>query len=196
MAPTPKGRAERTKEERRGQILSAALSLFADKGMHDTAVSQIASRAGVSQGTVYWYFESKEELFRTAFLELFQETLQPLFRILGDESLEAADRLRSVAQASLDVFVEKPELAQLLLQVMATRGLAEIVAHDFSAYYMQFASIIAPLFADRQDPDPQASAALYMGLLDGMMLQLVLAPDLVDRDRALRQLAKKFNLEE
>jgi AcrR family transcriptional regulator len=52
-----------TKEERRGDILEAAKRIFAERGYHPTRMSDVASAAGVSHGTIFWHFGSKEELF-------------------------------------------------------------------------------------------------------------------------------------
>lgn len=54
---------QKLKDERREQILSAALLLFATKGLAATTVTDIAAAAGMSQGLMYHYYESKEEIF-------------------------------------------------------------------------------------------------------------------------------------
>ncbi|MBF0186310.1 MAG: TetR/AcrR family transcriptional regulator [Magnetococcales bacterium] len=51
------------KEQRREEILAAALDRFAAKGLHATTITEIARTAGISQGLLYHYFRSKEELF-------------------------------------------------------------------------------------------------------------------------------------
>jgi AcrR family transcriptional regulator len=55
---------ERRKEARPGELLQAALSLFVDKGFAATKVEDVARQAGVSKGTLFLYFSSKEELFK------------------------------------------------------------------------------------------------------------------------------------
>ncbi len=62
LAPDPRWR--RLPEERPQQILDAALSVFAEHGIDGAKLEEIAARAGVSKGTIYLYFPSKEELFR------------------------------------------------------------------------------------------------------------------------------------
>ena len=59
----------RRKAARPAEIQAAALSLFAEKGFAATRLDDVAGRAGVSKGTVYLYFESKEELFRSVIRE-------------------------------------------------------------------------------------------------------------------------------
>lgn len=64
MPPTPPARHERRKAARPSELLDAALDLFVEKGFAATRVEEIAARAGVSKGTLFRYFASKEELFR------------------------------------------------------------------------------------------------------------------------------------
>lgn len=55
---------ERRKEARPGELLAAALELFVEKGYAATRADEVAKRAGVSKGTLFLYFSSKEELFK------------------------------------------------------------------------------------------------------------------------------------
>lgn len=61
--PRNKEANQKIKDERREKILSSALSLFITKGLAATKISDIAERTGMSQGLVYHYFKSKEEIF-------------------------------------------------------------------------------------------------------------------------------------
>lgn len=60
-ATTPR---QRRKEARPQELLDAALSLFVEKGFAATRSEEVAARAGVSKGTLYLYYPSKEELFK------------------------------------------------------------------------------------------------------------------------------------
>ena len=63
------GRRERRKEARPGELLDAALGLFVEKGFAATRSEEVAARAGVSKGTLFLYFPSKEELFKAVVRE-------------------------------------------------------------------------------------------------------------------------------
>jgi TetR/AcrR family transcriptional regulator len=63
------GRRERRKEARPGELLDAALDLFVEKGFAATKAEEVAARAGVSKGTLFLYFPSKEELFKAVVRE-------------------------------------------------------------------------------------------------------------------------------
>ena len=60
---------ERRKEARPGELLDAALDLFVEKGFAATRAEEVATRAGVSKGTLFLYFQNKEELFKAVVRE-------------------------------------------------------------------------------------------------------------------------------
>ncbi len=65
-------RKERT-GERRGQILRAALDVFSRKGFHGATIKEIASTAGLAEGTIYLYFPSKQEVLKGVFTLIAEE---------------------------------------------------------------------------------------------------------------------------
>jgi TetR/AcrR family transcriptional regulator len=64
-----RAKRERRKEARPGELLSAALELFVEKGFAATRVEEVAKLAGVSKGTLFLYFPSKEDLFKAVVRE-------------------------------------------------------------------------------------------------------------------------------
>lgn len=68
-------RRQRRKEARPAELAAAALSLFIEKGFAATRLDEVAARAGVSKGTLYLYFDSKEALFKA----VIEEGVVPLF---------------------------------------------------------------------------------------------------------------------
>src|SRR3954453_15619132 len=74
-------RWQRRREARPAEILDAALDCFAERGFTATRMDDIAARAGVTKGTLYLYFPTKEQLFK----ELVRSQLVPHI-----ERLEAA----------------------------------------------------------------------------------------------------------
>jgi TetR/AcrR family fatty acid metabolism transcriptional regulator len=90
MNAAPEDKREQLRAARRSQILEAALRVFLDKGYHVTNVSDVAAEAGVSQGTIYWYFDSKDELFNAAVSEFFAD--------FGQEVLGAFEGVSSATQ--------------------------------------------------------------------------------------------------
>lgn len=77
--PKPKRRAvprwQRRKEARPAEIVAAALEVFVARGFAATRLEEVARRAGVTKGTLYLYFDSKDTLFRA----VVRETIVPIF---------------------------------------------------------------------------------------------------------------------
>ncbi len=69
IAASVRAKRERRKDARPGELLQAALELFVEKGFAATKVEEVAKRAGVSKGTLFLYFSSKEELFKAVVRE-------------------------------------------------------------------------------------------------------------------------------
>lgn len=67
--PAPSPRWERRKEARPAELLAAALDLFVERGYAGTRLDDVARRAGVSKGTLYLYFQNKEDLFKAVVRE-------------------------------------------------------------------------------------------------------------------------------
>lgn len=90
----PKSR-QRRKDARPGELMTAALQVFAERGFAATRLEEVAQRAGVSKGTVYLYFESKEALFKAAVESAVIPALEAGEAIAANESLPPADALRN-----------------------------------------------------------------------------------------------------
>ena len=109
--------AERT-SDRRGELLEAAVRVFAAKGFRASRVGDIAVEAGVAHGLLYHYFSSKDEVLETIFRETWSALLADTRRV------EAADvplreQLRRFARIYLGSWLTTPELVRLLVREVA-----------------------------------------------------------------------------
>jgi AcrR family transcriptional regulator len=95
--PSHDPRWRRLPEERPQQILDAALSVFAEHGIDAAKLEEIAARAGVSKGTIYLYFPSKEELFR----EVVRQRVGPAIA-----NADKASLLEGTAEAQLKTYLK------------------------------------------------------------------------------------------
>ena len=96
-------RREQQREVRRQQILDAALAVFSQKGYQAANVSDVAAEAGVSQGTIYWYFDSKEDLLTAALLSYFGSFGEQAVASL-EQYPSAAEKLRAPVEVENDFF--------------------------------------------------------------------------------------------
>ena len=143
----PRGRSKagaarwrRRKDARPQEILEAALSVFAERGFAAARMDDIASRARVSKGTIYLYFESKEAVFRALVQETLARRVSDLAALARDHRGPMAPLLRElllrlghfIATSDLVVLPKMviseagnfPDLARIYREEVVERGLA------------------------------------------------------------------------
>ena len=101
-------RVTKLPQERRKEILSAALSLFIQNGYEGTAVSDIVKKLNVSQGLFYYYFKSKEEVFMVAMEQYAEALVGRIMSILADVSRPIYERI-VVALGTLESIAREME---------------------------------------------------------------------------------------
>lgn len=92
--PVQKFLRRRRKEARPAEIAAGALEVFAERGFAATRIEDIAARAGVSKGTVYLYFDSKEALFKAAVEAGMMPALEAAEALATEDGKSAAELLR------------------------------------------------------------------------------------------------------
>jgi TetR/AcrR family transcriptional regulator, fatty acid metabolism regulator protein len=124
-------------EEKRRQILDAAVRAFARKGYHASRVSDIAEEAGVAYGLVYHYFESKDAVLEAIFREMWGMMVGAINAV---ESLDDSPReqLRKACAIVLRTWRDYPDVVRVLVREVARSGEqlqreVEEIAHAFQA---------------------------------------------------------------
>ncbi len=98
--------------EKHQVILEAAVKSFARTGYHRTRISDIASEAGVADGTVYIYFENKEDILISLFQTMMKDFVDGLYSEL-ESCREADDKLKTVIRYHLTTLANKPDQAKV-----------------------------------------------------------------------------------
>ena len=155
----------------------------------------MAKATGIAKGTIYLYFESKEALFEAVFLRTLDAMTAPLADLAADPDLSPGDKLYAVARQSLAAMAHKADFMSLMMQAISTPEVGKLLEHDFKAYYDEFLTALAPLFAALGDPQPVAAASLYLAVLDGAMLQILVGATLFDQEQILAQIRVRFGLQ-
>ncbi len=146
---------QRMREERREQIISAARKLFAAKGLAATKISDIASETGISQGLLYHYFKSKEEIF--------VELITGAF-----EQINAADRARESLPLSPREKIEKA-IVEIVGHMEAEEDFAQTVLLIAQASHSDAipAEAKAVIMAQRDEPYEVVARILEAGQAEG-----------------------------
>ncbi len=197
MAEAATSRKREQSELSRERLIEAAMRLFAERGYRDASVQAIGEAAGISRGSIFWHFGSKEGLLwavvQRAFTRWEAETLVPeVGDARGEEAVGRALRahrrfladeggtLRLLFVLMFEALGPRPELAGEFarlhrdLRVLATPWLEEAVADgDF-----------------RDDVDPETIVTLIIATLGGIVYQYLLDAEGVDLDRCYADLER------
>lgn len=103
-------RQRKDPEVRRAELVSAAATLFAERGVVATAVSDIVRAAGVAQGTFYLYFESKDAIVCAVAEALIDGMVERIEAALADPEHSAIEKLEAMATALLEISDEPYEV--------------------------------------------------------------------------------------
>jgi AcrR family transcriptional regulator len=128
--PTPKWR--RRKQERPGDIIAAALAVFAEKGFAGARMEEIARRAGLSKGTLYLYFETKEDMFRAVVREVVVPNIAGVEKAVFAAGLPFAATVRILLPRFAEMVSTVPVGAVAKMVIGESRNFPELarVWHD------------------------------------------------------------------
>ncbi|GCD97895.1 TetR/AcrR family transcriptional regulator [Embleya hyalina] len=179
------GRQQEISEETRRRLVEAAFELAADGGAAAASIQAVATRSGISRGSVAWHFGSKDGLLVAVVEEAFRRGTEFLRARLA----EAPPGAGALAAANF-ALMSRPEAriyATLLLEAVSRES---VVGRAYAAQYVALRRMyadylreVAPSSGDVLDPDAVAVAMLGSSL--GINLQHRLDPDAVDRPAAV-----------
>ena len=184
------------KSAKRTDITTAAALVFAEKGFQGASVSDIAEAAGVSKGSLYSYFNNKEDLFYATFQAYQAELLQQCQEAIT-AAPSASAKIHALLTLTMASLRDNIALFPLTLELWAaaSSGAArERFAEVMESVYQEFRQLMTALIeagkADgefTQDVDANAMAAWLVGGLDGLMLQFWF-----DQSLPIEQMAEQF----
>jgi AcrR family transcriptional regulator len=160
------------RDERKEQIMAAALKIFARRGIIGTTLSMIAKEARISQGLLYHYFKSKDELF----IMLIQQAIQ--------ESIDSMKNVYQLPGSPIEKLREMTRLDQegqlyfmLIHQARTSDGVPEEAKQLIAKYAMDtyVVDILEPLFIEGQQAgefaqgDPRKLISAYFTVISALM---------------------------
>ncbi len=161
-----------SESERRSQILRSARAVFIEKGFVACRVEDVAKRAGLSKGAVYFYFSSKRDLFMALLREEHENTYSFLDKAEGDDR-PAAEKLLDLGQKYINYFAGLKSPPRFFL-MMAEQSIRDPeIREEVQAVHMRFVEAAARIYAQGvaegsfRDLNPLAVAIMLKGLIDG-----------------------------
>jgi len=168
-----------SKSRRRGEIVRAAVDVFAERGYFSARMREVAARAGVADGTLYLYFKGKEDLLVSILEEHADAFLARARRDLAHIA-GARERLRRLIERHLVSLGRDRALAQVFqIELRHTRRFLRRVARGPVAQYLRLLEeVIAEGAREgvfRDDVPPELAARVVFGAVDELVTAWVLA---------------------
>jgi AcrR family transcriptional regulator len=159
--------------ERKAQILRAARAVFIERGYLAARVEDVAARAGLSKGAVYFYFQSKRELL-TALVQEEHENTYSFLNEAEHDPRPAAIKLLDLGKKYLDYFAGLKSPPRFFL-LMCEQGIRDDeIREELTAVHQHFVDAAARIVAQGmaegtfRGGDPVAVAQLLKALIDGL----------------------------
>ncbi|OXS73193.1 TetR family transcriptional regulator [Lysinibacillus sp. KCTC 33748] len=167
------------KKRKRSTILNAAIKLYSDTGFAETKVADISKEAGVSFGTVFTYFDSKEALYESAILEPLKE-IKPYFIEIGEHFKgDPLEVVKEMIDCHVQLFSMKSEYLRLIQQVLARPDRFPKLFKELDDFVKVFINSIYPVIEEGQrlgyfyEESPSLIAESYLSILNGMRLTFI-----------------------
>ncbi len=173
----------RRKEARPAEIIEAALDLFIEAGFADTKLSDVAKRAGIAKGTVYRYFDTKEDLFRAVVRQALAANLGAIEALAAGHEGPLADLLPLMMGMAAQRLGGSRLPAILRMVVADSRAFPDLAAIWHDEVVSKFLSLLTRLIAAAQERgevkagDPKLHAFSVIG----PMVTALLFRELFDR---------------
>ncbi|ORW33452.1 TetR family transcriptional regulator [Mycobacterium paraense] len=174
--------SDEDKSQRRDQIMGAAKEAFARKGFHATTIADIAKRAGLAYGSVYWYFDSKDELFHALMAAEEAALRGHIAAALGvpPDGHGQEESLRVAVRATLEFFESDKATVKLLLRDPYAMG--ERFEKHLGGIYERFVDDIETFIVAAQERGevvaaPPRMVAYTLAALVGQLAQRRLSTD-------------------
>lgn len=188
---TAKNREELSKaqDKSREKILAAAFELFAQKGYAQTSVDSIASKAAVSKGLIYHYFDSKEHILKGVF-DRVKEEGNTLMEGVG--SLPPEKFLKKMIGQSIRFVVRQRETFRLMITLSVQPEVAEGLAEEIEEVRNEWLSALVKVFESLGYEDPETEAYLLSALLDGVGIGYCVIPSDYPLEKVQRLIEKRY----
>jgi len=186
MSPKPD-----VSEERKDQIMNAAEDVFTQKGFSNARMDDIAKKTGLSKGTLYLYYKSKDDLIIAILNRIFQREFRA-FENLDLASMRATDAIWVFVETTTKDIKLMMRLLPITYEFMGLAFRNKLVQKTFKAYLNYYMDLLIPVIQHGIDsgefkPGDAKDIAIAMGaILEGTLLLWVYDNSLVEPEKHLR----------
>jgi AcrR family transcriptional regulator len=176
--PRNRETSQKMRAESRTALLEAASQLFAEKGYFNCSIGDIARHAHMSQGNVYWYFSSKEDLLKAVLVAGFDE-LDLLFREIALVSGRGIERLERLIDQYIQFCQEQGRFITILAGLMSHGGASLLyeLGFDMQSISRRDRQILQDILLQAEQEgdlaagsDLRALSAFFFAFLNGLVI--------------------------
>ena len=189
-APIPQTAKQEQAARSRRALIEAATALFAERGYDGTSVQAIGARAGVSRGSIFWHFGSKEGLLWAVVERAFEQwETEVLVPDVGDAT--GIEAVRRALAAHRRFLTERGGALRLFyILIFEALGPRPDLARAFAGLHERLRDMAIESGEMRADLDARATVIFISGALGGIAYQWLLDPGGFDLDRAYADLER------
>jgi len=186
MSPRPN-----VSDERKSQILNAAEQVFTKKGLDLARMDDIAEETGLSKGTLYLYFKSKDELIIAILDRIFQGVFKQLEARKKDQ-LSATEAINQFTEEAIHDYKRMLRLMPVAYEFLALAFRNKVVQKALTQYFRHYMDVLVPIVQRGIDSgefrpvDPRETAIAAGAIYEGTVLLWVYDSSLVDLEHHIR----------
>lgn len=184
------GNSDKKTADKRTVILDAALKTFVKRGYTETKVAEIASEAGVAEGTLYNYFQSKEDLLLALFDEKWGSIIEGIRKKISRLD-DPNKKLKAIFSQVVIMFKKNRQLAELF---MVDVKQSSIFLNNYTINrVVEFLDIIEEVLVEgkqkgvyRRDLDARVAKMIIFGAAQGILLSWVLGESAAVKNKTFK----------
>jgi len=171
--------------KRKSQILDAAMETFTEKGFHKTRMSDIAESSGLSKGSLYWYFDSKDAIILKLIDRVFEFEIKDLFALHTDDR-SAEERLYIYTERGGQDIIKMLKWMPLVYDFLALAFRQDTIKKTIQRYYKKNLDLLVTLIQQGMDagefnPGSALEAANAIGaIIEGTVMLWLYDPEQID----------------
>lgn len=175
MCPRTSEQFEAIRQEKTKLILDTALELFAEKGFHQTSISDITRKAGISKGLLYNYFESKDEVLKSI-IQTGYDTAYNHLDLNNDHTL-AREEFINFMRITFRSVRENPKFWKLYSALVMQPNILDLVKIEYSQKALDIQKMFFNFIKESGSTAPENDLIAISSLIKGAHLILITAPD-------------------
>lgn len=187
-------------EDKRIQILYAAVEIFAKKGLERGKIADIAKHAGIGKGTIYEYFKSKDEIFSAIETLFINDTITQVYKLVNSNK-SPTEKIEEIISYSVNIHEAMGDAILIISEMWAQHSRGQwhghkksIFADMYNSYHKTIKEILTNgiEIGEFREMNKDGVATMLLALIDGMIWQDVIFKNDKDFDQRKKAAIKSF----